>query len=86
MGEELVVYDPEAQKIHFLNGTASLVWQLCDGRHPLPELAAALHIRFHVPADRNVEADVEALLAELDRQGLLADPCPARRPDLRHGA
>lgn len=37
--EEVLVYDLETNKAHCLNKTAALVWQSCDGRRSVSEIA-----------------------------------------------
>ncbi len=32
VADGLVVFDPGAQQVHYLNSTASVVYELCDGR------------------------------------------------------
>ncbi len=46
MDDEAVVYDPAHHAIHYLNPTALAIWQRCDGRHSLAEMARALHAAF----------------------------------------
>jgi hypothetical protein len=40
LDDELLVYDLRAHRAHALNPTAARVWQRCDGRHTIAELAA----------------------------------------------
>jgi hypothetical protein len=42
VGDELLIYDLERDKAHCLNETAALVFEHCDGRHTVGELAARL--------------------------------------------
>lgn len=42
LDEETMLYDPETKQVHILNKTALLVWQLCDGRHSVKDMAAAI--------------------------------------------
>jgi len=40
--DELLVYDQERHKAHCLNQTATLVWEQCDGRSTVSEIASKL--------------------------------------------
>jgi len=40
MHDGVVIYQHDHKKIHYLNHTAGLVLELCDGRHKVEELAA----------------------------------------------
>jgi len=42
MHDGVVVYQREHKKIHYLNHTAGLVLELCDGKHKPAELASAV--------------------------------------------
>lgn len=65
----LVVYDPERDRVHYLNATASVVFTLCDGEHDRAAMGAVLAESFGLaepPA-----ADVDAALTQLSDEGLL---------------
>jgi hypothetical protein len=70
VGEELLIYDLERDRAHCLNETAALVFEHCDGRHTVGELAARLS-----DANGDVAEDLvrRALLRLADEQ-LLEEP------------
>ncbi len=49
--KERVVYEPVSHEVVVLNGTASLIFDLCDGTRTVAGMAAALGGRFAAPAD-----------------------------------
>jgi hypothetical protein len=64
-----VVYDPGRDRLHFLNLTATLLLESCDGTlhaRELPELLAAAYGLADVPT-----SDVESCLSRLLDEGLL---------------
>jgi hypothetical protein len=69
-----VVYDERRELVHFLNLTAAAVLELCDGESDVAAIAASLQKMFDLPTLPT--ADVEACLASLVSQGLIA-PCGA---------
>jgi len=42
MHDGIVIYQRSHKKIHYLNHTAGLVLELCDGKHTPAELAASV--------------------------------------------
>lgn len=67
---EMVVVDPESEKIHQLNETASFIWQRCDGDHDRQQIAEELATAFEVDAE-TAEQDVAQALEKLEEIGLL---------------
>jgi hypothetical protein len=59
-GGELIVYDTERRRAHSLNRTAALIWEQCDGRTEVTELAARL-------PQSGLPADEELVWMALDR-------------------
>lgn len=52
--DEVLVYDLDRKKAHCLNQTAALIWQHCDGRTPVSEIARALSDHLNAPVDEEV--------------------------------
>jgi hypothetical protein len=70
VGEELVVLDRTANRIHQLNRTASFIWNRCDGQHTLPEIAGELAASFEVEPDTARET-VTTMVPRFSELGLL---------------
>jgi hypothetical protein len=65
----LVVYDPERDRVHYLNGSAAVVFTFCDGardRHRIVEATT----RVLGPAAISPQ-DVEACIAQLEDERVL---------------
>ena len=75
-GEDTLLSDPGDGKVHFLNATAALVWQCCDGRTTLDDCVRRLRAAFAIPLEADVAADVRDVLADLTQRGLLAGDAP----------
>lgn len=71
---ETMVYDSVSHRAHVLNQTVALVWESCDGRNSIDEIAQILHSKLGLPADRDV---VLLALQELSESGLLQEPVQA---------
>jgi hypothetical protein len=52
--DEVLVYDLDRKKAHCLNQTAALIWQHCDGRTSVSEIARALSVHAKTPIDEEV--------------------------------
>jgi hypothetical protein len=85
---ELVVYDLERHEAHCLNRTAALVFQQCDGRTNVGEIASRLQAELGASADEEL---VWQALEQLDGARLLRHkptrpkgPGCSRRDAVRH--
>jgi hypothetical protein len=65
---EILVYDESTHRAWCLNPSSGCIWQLCDGRRTIAEIAAAARPALGPGVD---EALVQLTLDELDDQGLL---------------
>jgi len=66
--DELLIYDLDRDRAHCLNETAAFVWQRCDGRKSLPEIAQALRQRTNTEVDEKI---VWLAIEQLNRNHLL---------------
>ena len=65
----LVVFNPETDRVHHLNGTAAVVFELCDGTRDTSDLPALVAELFSLD-DPPTEAVSEGL-GQLIEQGVL---------------
>lgn len=68
MPEEVLVYDLDRHKAHCLNRTAALVWQHCDGRNDVSDIARLMQNELKAPVD---DALVFLALDQLGKDHLL---------------
>ena len=71
-GSGLTVRQAEPPRLHQLNNTAAMVFELCDGHHTVAEIAGALAMAFTL--DPPPLAETAGCVGELRRAGVLADP------------
>jgi Coenzyme PQQ synthesis protein D (PqqD) len=71
LADEAVLLDLETGTYYGLNATGRRVWELLANGLSLPATLAAMESELEVPR-ATLEADVEALLTDLERAGLLA--------------
>lgn len=64
-----VLYHTTSRQLMTLNPTGALVWELCDGALSTDEIAA--EVRSVFPEVPSVDADVDAVLAQLRIRGML---------------
>ena len=72
---ETVVLDLRLNRVHQLNATASQVWERCDGRHDVDEIATHLVGSFEVD-EATARSDAAATIEQLAGVGLLQDHLP----------
>jgi hypothetical protein len=65
-----MLHQPEKSRVHYLNHTAVMVLELCDGRLSPGEIAGALRELYDLP--EAPLAEVGECLALLRKQGLVA--------------
>ena len=67
-----MVHQAEPEKVHYLNPTAAIVYELCDGAQSVAAIADYLQSNFSLPA--SPLAEVQDCIASLLAEGLIA-PC-----------
>jgi PqqD family protein of HPr-rel-A system len=75
---EAVVYDEAGNRLHHLNPTATIIFNLCDGQSTVRELAEDISTAFEVDS-REVEQQIRTMLREFRQQGFFPKPQPAGR-------
>jgi len=68
LGDEFLLYDPDGERIHILNGTAREILLLCDGRHTVEDCIAAVVRVFEID-EPTARRDVLKVLDRLTRLG-----------------
>ncbi len=70
-GDEIILYDPAEDRVHFVNETAAAIWELCDGETEEDEMIVAICQLTGMLPDI-VREDVDRLLAEFTVAGLIS--------------
>jgi hypothetical protein len=76
--DEVLVYDTERHKAHCLNRTAALVWDHCDGRTSVADVARHVERELQTPVDHQV---VWLAVEQLEKARLLTETS-SHRPGL----
>ena len=69
VADGLVVYQAAPERVHYLNNTAAVVFELCDGEHTIAAIAEAVGQLFALAEPPT--AEVEACLVELRAKGVV---------------
>lgn len=69
MHDGVVIYQHDRKKIHYLNHTAGLVLEYCDGKHKLDDLAAIVADAYSLPQPPH--DDVRACVRDLVEKELV---------------
>jgi PqqD family protein of HPr-rel-A system len=73
MEGEAVIYDEQSGQIHYLNRTATIVFNLCDGTSTVQEFAADIADAFSLSREE-VERQVRTLIRNFRKAGFLDEP------------
>jgi hypothetical protein len=65
-----IVYQPDRERVHYLNQTAAVILELCEGTVQAQEIVAFLQGAFDLPEAPT--AEVAECLTKLFAEGLLA--------------
>lgn len=68
--QEKILYDPRNGKVHSLNVTAMEIWNLCDGRRGIEEIAERIISKFDVSRDQAL-SDIKKTVEKFKDQNLL---------------
>lgn len=67
--DELLLYHPTRTRAVYLNESAALVWQLCDGKRSVAEITELLQENY--PDSETIDADVAQTLQQLSDNGAI---------------
>ncbi len=70
LDNELLLYHPAKTLTVYMNETASLVWQLCDGKRTVSEIVRQLQVAYPEAAG-DMQSDVEQALAIFSEHGAI---------------
>ncbi len=69
---EKVAYDPVHGQLHYLNHSASLVTDLCDGQTTIRQMAEAIADVYEMPFD-DVRSQVNGVIRDLRKVGVIEE-------------
>jgi PqqD family protein of HPr-rel-A system len=85
MEGEAVIYDEANGQIHYLNRTATIVFNLCDGTSTVPEFAGDIADAFSLSPEE-VERQVRTLIRSFRKAGFLDEPAAQRAKASSNGS
>jgi hypothetical protein len=62
--------------VYILSKVGGFLWGRLDGKRTRDELCELVRQRYQVPPDRDLGADIDLFLGDLDRRGLLVEARP----------
>lgn len=72
LDNETLLLDSQGDTVHVLNSTAFAIWELCDGKHTVEQMEAAIADQFELPSDHTLSQDIRQTLNLFLEKGLLA--------------
>ncbi len=70
IGDEVMLYDSDGEKIHVLNHSAHAIWKLCNGRNTLEDIRREMALQYP-DSESGLTDDISLALTEFKRKGLL---------------
>ena len=70
MDDEILLFNAQSQKVLYLNSSASIIWQCCDGERSIAEITRLI-TEAYPDAAASISADVESTIAEFINQGVI---------------
>ena len=71
IGDEVMLYDSDNEKIHVLNHSAYAIWQLCNGENSLVDMCEKLIAKYEDSNLDLVDDDIQATIDGFIQKGLL---------------
>ena len=68
--DEIMLYDPASDRLHYVNATAAAIWELCDGETDRSEMVAAICLLTGMLPDI-VREDVDRVVSQFAQVGLV---------------
>jgi Coenzyme PQQ synthesis protein D (PqqD) len=62
--EGYIIYQTTVDRVHYLNNTAAVVFELCDGARGAEDIVSRVSKMFENASDSEIEACIESLLKE----------------------
>ena len=70
IGDEVMLYDSDNEKIHVLNHSAYAIWQMCNGENSLADMCEQLTVQY-ADASLDLIDDIQATIDGFIQKGLL---------------
>jgi hypothetical protein len=70
VGQEAILYDRRNGRAHVINKSAARIWELCDGRATVEQIAGAFAASYNMPVSA-VHGDVATILMTFHDLGVL---------------
>jgi hypothetical protein len=70
---EAMLYDPDGDRVIWLNATARRVWELCGGDGSLNDIAGVMEQEFRVDPGTDIHQEIARTTAQFASAGLLTN-------------
>jgi uncharacterized protein YaiI (UPF0178 family) len=70
IGDDIVIIKDDGLATHVLNKTAAYIWELCDGKRGIDEIAVSLYERYDVSPEE-ARADTRETIVNLTKAGII---------------
>ena len=71
LGEELMLYDEKQDKVHVLNETGFLIWELIDGKNTIESIRELFASHFGNVPPEELQKDIDEMIERLESESLI---------------
>lgn len=71
LGNDLMLYDQENDKVHILNETGAMVWELLSGKNKILDIENTFIKQFANTLPEELKRDINEILEKLVSEGLI---------------
>jgi hypothetical protein len=72
LGNETMLYDSENDKVHILNETGTLIWNLLDGKNSIQIIQDSFSKQFPDTNSEEIFTDIKEITEKLSNEGLIS--------------
>jgi len=72
LGNETMLYDSESDKVHILNETGTLIWDMLDGNNNLQSIYNKFLQQFSDINPEEIKKDIAEIIEKLFKEGLIS--------------
>lgn len=66
-----MLYDQKNDKVHVLNETGALIWELLDGKNSLSDIESIFTKKFPDTVKKEISKDINEVIQKLVSEGLI---------------
>lgn len=75
LGADIMLYDEQKDKVHILNETGALIWELINGQNDFSAIKSGIIKQFPDVQPEEITRDIDEIIQKLVSEGLISIIC-----------